>query len=132
MKRREDVEEREDVALGARRGVDRPRRQRDALFEERRGGARVRLATAVAREIEEGVGLLDPMSADAARPVGLEAAADDGDAGAEQRRGERVAGVAAIGAAVEGEGDRAGAVDRAAARQAAAHRALSLRSDALA
>ena len=71
------------------------------------------------------------MSADAARPMGLEAAADNGDAGAEQRRGERVAGVAAIGASVEGEGDCASAVDRAAGRQAAAHRALSLRSDAL-
>ena len=129
---REDVEEREEVAFGARHGVDRPRGERDALFEKRRSGARVRLAPAVARQVEEGVGLLDPMPADAARPMGLEAAADHGDAGAEQRRGERIAGVAAEDAAVESEGDRPGAVDRAAARQAMAHCALSLRSEALA
>ena len=67
---REDVEEGEDGRarrLGAAL-IDRAA-SATPCFKERRGCARVRLATAVAGEVDEGVGLLDPMSPDAARAV---------------------------------------------------------------
>ena len=69
-------------------------------------------------ELDQRVRLLDTGGDDAARPVVLEAASDEVDAVGQQRRGQRVAGTALIGLAVERETERPRAVDAAALLQA--------------
>ena len=70
-------------------------------------------------ELDERVGLVDAGADDAARPVILEAAADEMHAVGEQRCGQRVAGEAFVPDAVELERQRLRAIDDSAARQAA-------------
>lgn len=69
-------------------------------------------------DLQDRVGLLGAGGDDAARPRVLEAAADDVDAVGQQRGGQGVAGIALVVLAVEAEGQRAVAVDAAAAGQA--------------
>ncbi len=116
-------ERRQEVVHGA--DVEAPRRPAvlargdEALVELHLGHAQVRrLAGAVARHGAERVGLLGAGGQKAAGAVILEGAADEVHAVGEQRRGERVAVAALVGVAVEGEAERAGAVDAAAAGRA--------------
>ena len=89
-----------------------------AVVELDLGGERVRLQTRASAELDQGVGLVGAGGDDAARPVVLEAATQQAHAVREQRRGERVAGMALQGAAVEAKGQRLRAVDQAALPQA--------------
>ena len=80
----------------------------------------VRLGARLRADLHQRVRLLDAGADDAARPVVLEAAADEVHAVRQQRRGQRVAGIALVALAVEGEGERPAAVDLAAGGQAMA------------
>ena len=73
-------------------------------------------ASAVA-ELDEGVGVFSAGGHDSARPVVLEAAADEGDAIGEQRRGHGVAVVSADRTPVEGELEKRVAINAASAVQ---------------
>ena len=86
----------------------------EAVVELGGGGARVRLAPGAGAQLDDRVRLLRAGREDAARPVVLERAADQRDAVGQQRRGERIAGMALVGAAVELEQQRLAAVDEAA------------------
>ena len=92
----------------------------EPLIELGHGRARVGLATRAVAQFNERVGLLGAGGEDAARPVIFERAPHETHAVRQQRRGQRVAGIPAIGLAVEGERQRARAVDEPAARQAKA------------
>ena len=110
---REAVEEGVSVRCRARRGVDAARHQPFAgCFC---GGAGVGRGRRGAANVDQRVGLLDAGPPDAARPVILEAAADDRDVVGEQRRGDRVAGETRHSVTVEAEAQRARAIDGAAA-----------------
>jgi hypothetical protein len=76
-----------------------------------RGGASIGLLARSAAQFDNRVGFFRTRGLDAARPMILEAAPDQVYAVGEQRRGERVALVALVGFAVEGEADYASAVD---------------------
>ena len=78
------------------------------------GGARVGLATRALPQLHQRVRLLRPRREDAARAVIFERPADQVHAVRQQRRRQRVAAMAAVGAAVEREGERLRAIDRAA------------------
>src|SRR4051812_24339863 len=107
-----DVEAERRPAVLARGG--------EAVIELDLGGAQVGIAAPPRPlELDQGTGLLRPRGHDTARSVVLEAAADQVDAVGEKRRGQRVAGEAAVGLAVKGEGERARAVDPAAAGKTA-------------
>src|SRR5690606_15080100 len=82
-------------------------------------GAHIGLGARPGAELDQGVRLLGTGAEDAARPMILEAAPDQVDAVGEQGRGQGVTGKAGVAPAVEGEADRPGAIDPAAARVAA-------------
>jgi hypothetical protein len=86
----------------------------EAVEELGHGGAGVGLLPGAGAQLHEGVGLLRARRQEAAGAVVLEAPAEELHAAREERGGQRVAGVAGIGAAVEGEAQRAAAVDAAA------------------
>ena len=62
-------------------------------------------------DLDEAGGVLGPRGGDPARPPVLHAGAERPDAVGEQDRGEGVAGVAGVGAAVDGDGQGAAAVE---------------------
>ena len=80
--------------------------------------AQVRLGMVAEAELDQRVRLLRPGGEDAARPVIFEAAPDQMHAIGDQRRGQRVAGMALIAIAVEQEGEAARPVDPAAGGKA--------------
>src|SRR5690606_6421529 len=80
--------------------------------------ARVGLGKRAAAQLHQRVGLLGAGRENAARAMVLEAASDQMQPVREQRRGERVAGIAVVARAVVGEGQRAPPVDAAAALEA--------------
>ena len=90
----------------------------EALVQLDRRGPGVRLGEPAAPQLHERVGLLGAGREDAARAMVLEAAPDQMHAVREQRRGERVAGIAFVADAVVSEAQRAPPVDAAAARPA--------------
>ena len=104
------------LALGHQTGLE---------FDPR--GLRVGLGQLPAAQAHQGVGLLGPGRHDAARPVVLETAPDQPHTGAEQRRGQSIAGKTRVGPAVETETQRLAAVDGAKFGMApgAAHEAAS-------
>ena len=106
------------IEADARPGVDAGGPQ--AVVELDLGRAQVRLGARPGFQLNERVGLLGAGREDASRPVVLEAAPDQHDAVGQERRGQRIAGETRIGAAVEGEPERTGAVDPA--TFASAHR----------
>ena len=83
------------------------------------GRAQVGLRETARLQQHQRVRLLRPDGHDAARPVVFEAAGEEPHPVGEQRRGQRVAGMAGIAPAVEAEGERARPVDPAAGRQPA-------------
>src|SRR6185312_1678895 len=89
------------------------------------GRRNVRLADIAGEDGDQCVRLVDAGGQHAARPVVFERAAEERHPVRQKRRGERVAGMARIGLAVEGEADGAGAVDAAARRGAARTHAFS-------
>src|SRR5687768_14340754 len=99
----------------------------EAVVELDLGRTQVRrLARRVAAHGHERVWLLGTGGDDAARPVVLERAPDEVHAVGEQRRGQRVAGEALTGRAVEAEPERTSPVDASAfLRPERAHGALS-------
>ena len=90
----------------------------EAVVQLDLGGADVGLGARAAAQLHERVRLLGAGAEDAARAVILEAAPDQMDAVRQQRRSERVAGVALVAGAVEGEMQRLPPIDPAAAVQA--------------
>src|SRR5258708_7791452 len=84
-----------------------------AVAELGHGGARVGDAALPQSQLQERVRLLGASRINAARPVILEAAANQMDAVGDERRGEGVAGVTLIGDAVEDEVPGLAAVDAA-------------------
>ena len=108
----EPVDQRGAIVRRGRRGID---RAHGKIVVERFGrGAEIRRRAAGAGHVDDRVRLLGPGAPDAARPVIFEAAADDADAAGEQRRGDAVALEPDERLAVEGEGERLAAIDRAA------------------
>ena len=102
------------VALQARpavlRGGD------EAVVQLGRGGARVGLVPRPLAEVHERVGLLGPRRHDAARAVVLERSPDQRAPGAQEGRGQRVAGITLVGPPVEGEAAGPPAVEAPTAR----------------
>ena len=124
----EPVDQRGAIVRGGRRRID---RAHGKIVVERFGrGAEVRRRAAGARHIDDRVRLLGPGAPDSARPVIFEAAADDADAAGEQRRGDAVALEPDERLAVEGEGERLAAVDRAAFGEAEGGHGPPLRGSA--
>ena len=78
------------------------------------GGAGIGLVPRAGAQFHQRVRLFGAGGEDAARAVILEAAADEAHAVRQKRRGERIAGMALIQLAVEGEAQRLAAVDRSA------------------
>ncbi len=90
------------------------------------GGAGVGLVPPAGPQLDQRVRLLRPGGEDAARPVVLEAAADQPDAVGQQGRGQRVAGMAFVALPVEPEAEPRRPVDQPALGQAMrGHRPLS-------
>ena len=83
----------------------------EAVVELGRGGARVGLAPRAGPQLDQRIGLLRSGRQDAARAMILERPPDQMHAVGQQRRRQRVAGMAAVAAPVEGE-RRAPACDR--------------------
>ena len=79
-----------------------------------RGRPRVGLAPRPAAQLHQGIRLFRPGGNRPARTVILEAAPHQPHAIGQKRRGQRIAGMSQIGQPVEGEADRAAAVDLAA------------------
>jgi hypothetical protein len=77
------------------------------------GGARVGRARGADAHVEQRARLLDAATEHAARPMQLDAARHDADAGSQQRRGHGVAGAGRYVAAAEAEDERTLAVDPA-------------------
>jgi hypothetical protein len=113
--RREQIVERPQVEIERRPAV--LARGNEPIVKLRHGGARVGLGARALADPHQRVRLLRPGGEDAARTVIFEAASDDAHAVRQQRRRQRVARVARVAAAIEGERERARAVDRAALRQ---------------
>ena len=112
--RRSEVVDRADVE--AERGPAVLARGDEPVDELDLGRAQVRgEAAGAARNADERVRLLRAGAHNSARPMIFIRPADQANAVGEQRGRERVALVAAVGHAVEGEGDRARAVERRAA-----------------
>ena len=114
--RREQLVHREQIEFQRRKAV--LARGVEPVIELDGGGAGVRLAPRARAELDQRAGLLRAGREDAARAMIFERAADQAHAVGEQRRSERVAGMAGHLLAVEGEGERARAVDQAAGRGA--------------
>ena len=113
--RRQPLRRREQVQARARPAVDRARLQ--PVDQLDLGGLQVGDQVRPLADLHDRVGLLAPAADEAARPVQLEAAADDAHAVGQQRRGERVALAAVVLAAVEPERQRARALDAPACGQ---------------
>jgi hypothetical protein len=99
----------------------------EALVQLHLGRARVRDGAGASLQLHDRVGLFHAAGDDAARAVVLPAAREERDPVGEQRRGERVARMALVRLAVEGEAQCAGAIDAPALREAKglAHRPSS-------
>ena len=109
--RRQEIVHRADVEC--ERGPAVLARSAQSLVELDLGRAQVgREPAGPARDGDERVRLLRAGAEDSARPVIFVRAPNQMDAIGEQRRGERVAGVALMQKAVEREGERARAIDR--------------------
>ena len=114
--RAEDAIQRPQIEADGRPAVLAPSSQ--AVVQLDLGGAHVGLGARVAAQLHERVRLLGTCAEDAARAVILEAAPDQMDAIRQQRRSERVAGVALVAGAVEGEMQRLPPIDPTPAVQA--------------
>ena len=90
----------------------------EAIVKLDHGGARIGLAPRSRPHLDQRIRLLGAGAEDAARPVIFERAADQALAIGKQRRGERIARVAGIGLAVEGEIEAARPIDDAAGCEA--------------
>ena len=126
--RREQIVERPHVQT--ERGPAVLARRDEPVVKLDHGGARVGLGARPVAHAHQRVRLLRSGGENAAWAVIFEAAADEVHPVRQQGGGERVAGMAAVAAAVEGEAERARAVDRAARRQTerlAFHEASPLR-----
>ena len=106
---REQAERRGEVVIDARPAIDAG--GGEAVVELDAGGAGVGQGVGAALHLDDGVGLLRSRREDAAWTVVLEAAPDHRDPVGDQRRGQGVAGVALVVAAVEGEAQRPAAFD---------------------
>src|SRR5581483_9367028 len=113
--RREKLVHREQIEFERRPAV--LARGVEAVVELDGRGAGVRLASRARSELDERARLLGARGQDATGAMIFERARDEADAVGKERRGERVAGMADEVLAVEGEGERAAAVDEAAGRQ---------------
>jgi hypothetical protein len=116
----EVVEGAEDVAVQRRPGV----LVDDDLAVAGGLGAGANVGPAV--DMHEAVGTVAGDAEEAARPVVLEAAAEDADAGRVQRRGDALAGTGGDGAVAEGERQRPGGVGHARPSRSQAVRCTSL------
>jgi hypothetical protein len=129
--RREQVVHRPDIDVQRRPAVLRADDEPVHALHHRGAIVRVDAARAAIHR-EERVRLVRSGGQQAAGAVILERAAHQVDAVGDERRRDRVAGIALVGLAVEGERQRAGAVDATAAGQAigltGAHRAPSSRT----
>ena len=114
--RRQQVVDRHQVELDRGPGVLRARHQ--AVFDFGHGGGDIGLACAAVTQRQEGVGLFDARSHDAARAVVFEGARHQMLAMGQQGRGQRVTGIALEGLSVEREAQAVGAVHASAVVQA--------------